>query len=114
MKINKTADIESKKVSIPGAENVTIQMLVGPDDGSKNIAMRKFTVAPGGHTPRHSHNYEHVIKIENNKGFYIDKDGKKHEVSEGDCFQVKANDLHQFQNPHDKPLEFLCIILNQG
>ncbi len=114
MQINKITDVESKTVDLPGTKDVTIQLLVGPKDGSENIAMRKFTVSPSGHTPHHSHNYEHVVKIEKNKGIFLDKDGIKHEIEEGDSFLVPANDKHQFQNPHDEAFEFLCIILNQN
>lgn len=113
MIIKKIDEIESQKVDMAGVKDVNLKMLIGPNDGSINIAMRKFEVLPGGHTPKHSHNYEHVVKVEKNKGLFLDKNGTTHEIKEGDCMLVPASDEHQFQNPYNEPFEFLCIILNQ-
>jgi len=96
-----------------GAKDVKMKILIGKKDRSDNIIMRHFTIAPGGNTPRHTHNYEHVIKIESNRGIIIDKDGVEHELSKGQSVFVKPNELHQFKNPYDENFEIICIILNQ-
>ena len=112
MKINNSLQVPENPVNMDGAKNVTIQILIGPGDGSKNIVMRKFKVAPGGHTPRHTHDFEHVIKVEKGKGKLVDAEGNEHDLIEGMSAFVPPNELHQFTNPSHEPFEFLCIIKN--
>ena len=113
MKINNNSEIPANEVKMEGAKDVTMKILVGLNDGSDNIIMRHFTVAPGGHTPFHQHNYEHVVKIESNRGIAVDENGKEFEVRKGQSLFVKANDMHQFRNPFGEVFEFTCIIPNQ-
>lgn len=112
MKINNNAEIFTADVKMDGAEKVKMKILIGPDDGSENIIMRHFIVAPGGHTPFHQHNYEHVVKIERNKGITLDENGNEYEIQKGQSIFVKPNEKHQFRNPFDEDFEFTCIIPN--
>ena len=112
MKINNNEEIHAAEVKMEGAKDVKMKILVGLDDGSDNIIMRHFTIAPGGHTPFHQHNYEHLVRIERNKGIAVDENGNEYEVKKGQSLFVKANDLHQFRNPFDEDFEFICIIPN--
>ena len=112
MKINNNLEIPAAEVTMEGAKDVKMKILVGLNDGSDNIIMRHFTIAPGGHTPFHSHNYEHLVKIESSKGIAVDENGKEIEVKKGQSLFVKANDMHQFRNPFGKDFEFICIIPN--
>ncbi len=112
MKINLISKIEAKEVKMDGAKDVKMKILIGPQDGSDNIIMRQFKISFEGHTPKHSHNYEHIVKVEKNKGIYLDKNGLKHEIAEEQSVFVPPNEEHQFQNPYDKPFEFICIIPN--
>ncbi|MEA1878460.1 MAG: cupin domain-containing protein [Bacteroidota bacterium] len=113
MKINNNNKIQAKEVHMDGAKDVKMKILIGTDDSSDNIIMRQFIIAPGGNTPRHTHNYEHVIKIESKHGIIIDKDEVEHELSEGQSLFVPPNELHQFKNPYDEDFEIICIIPNQ-
>ena len=112
MKININEEIFSNEVKMEGAKDVKMKILIGLDDGSDKIIMRHFTVAPGGNTPYHQHNYEHVIKIEKNKGIAVDENGIDHEIKKGESLFVKPNEKHQFRNPFNKDFEFICIIPN--
>ena len=112
MKINKNSEIKEIEVAMEGAKSTKKKVLIGPDDGSKNIIMRYFTILPGGYTPKHSHNYEHLVKIEGGKGIVVGKDDNKVEISEGYSVFVEANEIHQFQNPFEENFEFICIIPN--
>lgn len=64
MRINTNDNIAFQEVKMEGAHNVTMKILIGIPDGSTNIIMRHFSVAADGNTPRHQHDYEHVVKIE--------------------------------------------------
>ena len=46
-----------------GAAGCRVRWLIGEGDNAPNFAMRKFEVAPGGHTPRHFHDYEHEVYV---------------------------------------------------
>lgn len=112
MRININEEIFTAEVKMDGADQVKMKILIGPEDGSENIIMRHFTVAPGGHTPFHQHNYEHVVKIERNKGITVDENGNEYEVQKGQSIFVKPNEKHQFRNPFNDDFEFICIIPN--
>lgn len=102
-------EIPSQPMTMPGAKNVTMQMLAGPADGCPNFAMRKFSVAPGGSTPRHFHDYEHEILITAGQGtaFATNAD---HPIKVGDVLYIPANEPHQFRNTGNSPLEFICLV----
>ncbi|MFC1558195.1 cupin domain-containing protein [candidate division KSB1 bacterium] len=112
MKINRGDDVVEKAVDMEGAENVTMKILIGPDEGSDNIIMRYFKVLPNGHTPRHTHIQEHIVSIQKGKGIVLDNAGNENDVSAGDSVYVPSNEEHQFKNPHDEPFEFICNIMN--
>jgi quercetin dioxygenase-like cupin family protein len=112
MKINNNKEIVAADVQMDGAKNVKMKILIGPNDGSGDIIMRHFIIAPGGNTPYHQHNYEHVIKVESNKGIAVDEKGNEHEITRGQSLFVKPNDMHQFRNPFNEDFEFTCIIPN--
>src|SRR5210317_268193 len=100
MKINDNDKIHAADVEMDGVKNVTMKILIGPEDGSDGIIMRKFKIAPGGNTPHHKHDYEHVVKVESNRGILIDEKGVEHELKKGQSAFVKPNDMHQFRNPY--------------
>ncbi len=112
MRINKNEEIIASEVKTEGAKGVRMKILLGLNEGSENIIMRHFIVSPGGNTPWHSHNYEHLVKVESNRGIAVDENGIDHEVTKGQSIFVKANDMHQFRNPFDEDFEFTCIIPN--
>jgi len=112
MKIKQNSKIKQVEVAEEGAKNTRKKILIGSNDGSKNIIMRYFTITSGGHSPKHSHNWEHLVKIESGKGIVVDKDSSKIEVSEGCSIFIEANEMHQFQNPFEKNFEFICVITN--
>lgn len=112
MIIKKESDVSEVPVEEEGIKNVTRKILIGPVDGSHNIIMRHFKVLPEGHTPFHSHDHEHVVKIEKGRGVVIDEQGRENSVSPGQSLLIEGNQKHQFKNPFNEPFEFLCIIIN--
>jgi len=112
--------IVKKKTAIPeiilqddSLKNVSRKILIGPEDGSRRIVMRLFRVEPQGYTPYHTHDFEHVVKVEKGRGVVVDAQGRETLLEEGSCAYVGPNEKHQFRNPFDQPFEFLCIIINQ-
>jgi quercetin dioxygenase-like cupin family protein len=110
MVIHCDGDVPETMVEMEGATDVLKTVLIGPDDGSNNIVMRRFKVLPGGHTPRHQHDYEHVVRVLSGEGMTIDASGGEYKIYPGLSLYVEPNEEHQFRNPFSEPLEFLCII----
>lgn len=101
--------MDAVPVQMPGAEKVSMRLLVGRDDGAPSFSMRHFTVEPGGHTPQHSHNYEHEVLVLEGRGT-VEEDGELHEITGGDVLMVKPNVQHQFRNTGEEPLTFICLV----
>lgn len=109
MKIEALTDHNQTEVTMPGAELAKMRMLIGPAEGAPNFHMRHFEVAPDGFTPKHQHDYEHEILVLKGAGVAFTPAGEK-PIRAGDVIFVPANEMHQFRNTSDTPLEFICLI----
>ena len=112
MKVKIEQEIPAAFIEEEGVKNVTRRILIGPEDGSNNIIMRYFIVLPGGNTPFHSHDFEHVVRVEKGRGLVVDEDGNEIPISSGHSVFVPGGEKHQFKNPNEEPFEFLCTIMN--
>jgi quercetin dioxygenase-like cupin family protein len=117
MHVNHYERTPSKPVDMPGAHGCTVRWLVGEAQGAPNFAMRQFEVAPGGYTPHHSHPYEHEVFVLEGEGLILDGTGDQpleRPLRAGDVVYVAPNDVHQFRNPGNAPLKFLCLVPNSA
>ncbi|MCE5253676.1 MAG: cupin domain-containing protein [Actinomycetia bacterium] len=97
-----------------GYAGVAKQIVLGPADGSNEIVLRYFSVAQGGATPRHSHDFPHLVKVEAGRGAVLGPDGGETQVSAGDYVYVAPNETHSFKNIAAYPFEFICIVPARG
>lgn len=111
MKVNHANDVASQAVQMEGAQGCSVRWLVSESDGAPNFAMRQFEVEPGGHTPRHSHPYEHEVFVLEGEGTVFEGD-QAHPLRAGDVVFVKPDEVHQFRNNGSQPLKFLCLVPN--
>ena len=109
MKVSQSLSVERQPVDMEGAEGCTVRWLVSESDGAPNFAMRQFEVAPGGHTPRHSHPYEHEVYVLAGSGVVFEGD-VEHPLRAGDVVLVRPDEVHQFCNHGNSPLKFLCLV----
>lgn len=109
MLIKTTDPSQCDPLDMDGTSGVSMRVLVGREDGAPNFALRHFTVAPGGHTPKHHHNYEHELVILAGSGEAEDR-GTTHAINAGDVLYVSPNDEHQFRNTGSEPLQMLCLV----
>jgi len=109
MLIRRADDVPAEPVRMDGAEGVQIRLLIHEAQGAPTFYMRQFNIAPGGQTPRHTHAWEHEVYILTGRGLAVTPDGEK-PVAAGDCVYVAPNDVHQFRNPSDEELTFLCLV----
>ena len=113
MKVQHSQDVEQQAVEMEGAHGCRVRWLVGEEDGAPNFAMRQFEVAAGGHTPRHSHPYEHEVYVLEGEGVVYEGD-RRHALRPGVVVFVRPDEVHQFENTGDAPLKFLCLVPNSG
>jgi len=85
------------------------RVLIGPSDGAPTFAVRLFTLAPNGHTPAHSHPFEHGVVVLRGQGTVLTTDGPI-PIQGGSVVFVPPGDDHQFRNTGAEPLEFLCVV----
>ena len=90
------------------AKGVSGRVVIGSADQANNFCMRVFEVAPGGHTPRHTHPWEHEIFIHAGSGEVWNQDW--HALSAGQAIFIAGNEEHQLRNTGDVALVFVCLI----
>ncbi|MBX3357628.1 MAG: cupin domain-containing protein [Phycisphaeraceae bacterium] len=95
-------------VGIPGVKDVRMAVMVGRADGAPTFSLRHFQVAPHGHSPRHSHDYEHEVFVVEGGGTVL-LEGRLHDIKAGDVVFVPADREHQFTAGNDG-LRFLCLV----
>ncbi|MBN2409768.1 MAG: cupin domain-containing protein [Candidatus Aminicenantes bacterium] len=113
MPVRKYADIEEVRLTMDDAVGVSKKVPIGKEEGWEAYTLRVFTIAPGGHTPKHQHDWEHINYVISGKG-RLTLSGTDHEIAEKDFAFVPPNTEHQFRNPYDQDFEFICIVPNHG
>ncbi len=109
MLIRNIDEVERTPVQMDGVNGATMAVMVGRADRAPNFALRQFEVAPGGNTPRHSHDYEHEVYVVSGSGTVL-LEGEYRPVRGGDVIYVPADEEHQFRASADESLRFLCIV----
>jgi quercetin dioxygenase-like cupin family protein len=113
MKVCHYEQVESQPVDMPGAQGCRVRWLIGSPEGAPTFAMRQFEVLPGGHTPRHSHPYEHEVFVLEGQGVVYEGD-QPHPLQAGDVVYVQPDQVHQFRNTGNGSLKFLCLVPNSA
>ncbi|MDO5112868.1 MAG: cupin domain-containing protein [Planctomycetia bacterium] len=108
-KVCHSQQVPAAAANVPGAARCKMRVLVGPDDGAPTFAMRQFEVEPGGHTPMHTHPWEHEIYILQGAAT-ITMDSEEHPARPGCCAFIPPNVPHQIANAGLLELKFLCLI----
>lgn len=100
-------DIEYEAVS--AAEGMSKGVLVNESDGAPNVALRRFTLDPGGEVPRHTNEVEHeqhVLQGEYVVGF----EDTERTVTAGDTIHIPAGTVHWYRNDGEGTAAFLCAV----
>lgn len=112
MIIKRLNDIPSTAVA--GHDKITKQIVIGPDDGSKEIVLRYFRLEPGGSSPHHHHDFPHLVKVESGSGIVIDPEGNEHPLEAGDYVYIHDNEPHCFENRAGESFDFICVVPARG
>ncbi|MCF7953424.1 MAG: cupin domain-containing protein [Spirochaetales bacterium] len=106
-------DIPKKIFTGDAVKGVTKQILVGPEQGWEDYVMRMFTLEKGGYTPRHKHDWPHILYAVEGKG-KIFNDGKSYPFEAGTSAFVSPNSEHQISNNGEENFVFICIVPEFG
>ena len=111
MIIKKLAEIPATGVDLEGVAGISKQLVMGSADGVPNFSIRVFTLEPGGHSPHHQHDVEHLNYIISGQGALMDAEGRANPLNAGDFAFVAPQDVHQFRNTSEtEPLVFICAV----
>lgn len=110
MDIKHSMGVKAEPVTDPAAKEVKIRWLVGPESDAPTFHMRHFEIAPGGHTPQHTHAWEHECYILEGQGKVVSPEKGTVPVKAGDVIYVRPGEEHQFVNDHWSKLTFLCMV----
>lgn len=111
MKITRLEEAEKVAMDMEGAKDVYKQIPISAQDGSPSFSFRVFTVEPGGHTPFHTHPYEHLNYIISGSGTVKAEGGRDSDVSAGDFALILPDEKHQYRNDSGgEPLVMICAV----
>lgn len=92
------------------APGTSIRWLIDePHDGAPTCALRIVEIEPGGHTPRHTHPWEHENFVVAGEGRVLIGDAW-HDLKPGDIALIPPNAEHTFENTGEEPFNVICII----
>ncbi len=109
MKILKYSEVKPTHFESAEAKGVAGRVVVGKNDGANNFCMRVFEISAGGHTPKHSHDWEHEMFIHSGEG-EIYGNGQWTPVKSGNAIFVPSNEEHQIRNRGKELLVVVCLV----
>ncbi len=109
MKIKTYADIEPTHFDSGPAKGVAARVAIGKADGAPNFCMRVFEIAPGGHTPRHAHAWEHEMFVHAGAGEVYGNGGWQ-PLQAGRVMFIPGNEEHQMRNTGQEKLVVVCLV----
>ena len=113
MIIKKHEEVPKTNIEMEGVKDTSIRWLIGPESEAPNFYLRLFELAPGGHTPFHTHSWEHEVYVVEGEGEIKTENGPV-PFKTGSFALVKPDEKHQFRNTGNAPFKFLCIIPKDG
>lgn len=112
MKVIHTSEVAGTEVSMDGVEGVKMRALLTAEDGAPGFTLREFSLAPGGHTPRHAHAHEHQVIVSSGAGTLWSQE-REHALRPGVVALVEPDEEHQFR-AGPEGMVFFCIVPHAG
>lgn len=113
MVVGHLTELQGKVIESSQVQDVMMKVLVSPQEGWEGHVMRVFEVGVGGYTPKHQHPWPHINYIIDGEGSLM-IDHKENTITAGSYAYVPSNTIHQFKNVGDTPLQFICIVPEEG
>ncbi len=109
MKIIPYRQSEATRFDNEAARGIAARVVIGRQDGAPSFCMRVFEIAPGGHTPRHSHAWEHEIFVHAGEG-EIYGNGQWQPLRPGQAVFIPGREEHQMRNTGKELLVVVCLV----
>jgi quercetin dioxygenase-like cupin family protein len=110
MYIIELKQVEKAIARMEGAKGVYKQVPLSRKDCVPTFSFRVFTIEPGGHTPFHQHEFEHMNYVISGEGVLVAED-REYELREGDFALVLPGEQHQFKNrSENRSLVIICAV----
>jgi quercetin dioxygenase-like cupin family protein len=109
MKITEYTKIKPNIFNNDKMKGVAGRVAIGKNDGANNFYMRVFEIAPGGYTPKHTHEWEHEMFVHSGKGEFYGNN-KWNPGKTGDVVFVPGNEEHQIRNTGSDLLVVVCLV----
>ncbi len=104
-----SSEVKLEKVQETGAEGIRVRWLIKKEDGAPHFAMRLFELQPKGHSPLHSHSWEHEVYILEGQ-CTVTCEGQEKNAVAGYVVYIPPNAKHRFANAGKPTLKFLCLV----
>jgi quercetin dioxygenase-like cupin family protein len=109
MIVGRVEDVAPAEILEKGIEGVSMKVVISDLDGAPNFVMRVFEIEAGGHTPYHTHDWEHEIFVLEGAG--VVRQGKQEYHLKKDSFAlIVPGEEHQFVNKGDGVFRFICVV----
>ncbi len=109
MKLISYSDVKATHFDNGPARGVAARVVIGKADGAQNFCMRVFAIAPGGHTPMHSHAWEHEMFVHAGSG-EVFGNGKWQPMQAGKVIFIPGHEEHQMKNTGAETLVVVCLV----
>ena len=114
MKTIRLENVKKEKMMMEGADKVFKQVPISKETGSPSFCFRVFTIEPTGHTPYHTHDFEHLNYVIEGNGTLVDAQGVENQIKAGEFALVLPNEKHQFKNMSETdPFIIICAVPNE-
>jgi len=105
--VREAQDIEYE--SVDAADGLAKGVLINESHGAPNVALRRFTLAPGGEVPKHTNDIEHEQYVLRGE-YVVGTDDTEHTVRPGDALHIPAGVVHWYRNEGDEEGAFICAV----
>ncbi|RRJ32362.1 cupin domain-containing protein [Halocatena pleomorpha] len=105
--VRRGAEIEYTEVS--AADGMAKGVLIGPEQGAPNLAIRRFTLEPGATVPKHTNEIEHEQYVLAGE-YVVGLAEEEFTVSPGDSLFIPAGVVHWYRNDGDEEGAFICAV----
>jgi quercetin dioxygenase-like cupin family protein len=109
MKINPYTQAQATHFASEAAKGIAARVVIGKSVAANNFCMRVFEIAPGGHTPKHSHDWEHEMFIHAGEGEVYGNE-RWNPIASGTVVFMPGNEEHQLRNTGKELLVVVCVI----
>ena len=113
MIVGNLKDLPKKELISDAVKDVTMQVLVSPEEGWDSHVMRVLELGIDGYSPKHQHPWPHINYIIEGEGVLM-IDGKDYPITAGSYAYVPQDTLHQFKNVGTTQFKFICIVPTAG